>query len=323
MTAKEKILTRLSARTEEYVSGETLAAELGVSRTAVWKAIAALKKEGYPIDAATNRGYRMSRGGDVLTSSGVEALLSDSALSVTAYSSLASTNTLARELAEGGAPEGTAVVSACQTAGRGRGSRSFFSPEGTGVYMSLVLRPRLSVSDGSLITTAAAVAVCRAIEAISGEAAGIKWVNDVFVGGKKVCGILTEAALSVETGGLDFCILGVGINISPPEGGFPPELSDSAGAVFAEGDVPENVRNRLAAAVLDGFMALYRDIYSNEIFEEYRRRLFILGRTVTVLRGGSERPAVVTGLDRSFNLRVRYENGTEDVLSSGEVSLRV
>lgn len=323
MTLKEKILEELTRRAEEYVSGETLAAELGVSRTAVWKAAAALKREGYPIDAATNRGYRLSRGGDVLTKAGVEALLSDKSVRVTAYQSVSSTNALARELAERGEPEGAAVIAAGQTGGRGRGSRSFFSPEGTGIYLSLVLRPRLSVSEGALITTAAAVAVCRAIECVSGETAEIKWVNDVFVRERKVCGILTEAALSLESGGLDFCVLGIGVNISPPAGGFPPELADVAGAVFAQGQTPENIRNRLSAAILDNFSELYRDIGSSVIFEEYRRRLFILGRRVTVLRNGTERSAVVTGLDRSYDLRVRYDSGAEDLLSSGEVSLRV
>ena len=221
MTTKETILAALTAAKGTAVSGAQMAERAGVSRAAVWKAICALRDEGYVIDAVTRGGYTLHADDGRLTAAAVAAHLHTDGLALTALQSTDSTNTRIRVLAEDGAPEGTVVVAAAQTAGRGRSGKSFLSPAGTGLYMSILLRPALTMGDSLLITTAAAVAVSRAIERVAGCEAKIKWVNDVYVDEKKVCGILTEGALDLENGGLRYAILGIGINICPPDGGFP------------------------------------------------------------------------------------------------------
>lgn len=256
-----------------------------------------------------------------LTASDIEGRLKNKSLRVQVPAEAESTNALLKQRAESGASEGEVVIARAQSAGRGRGGRSFFSPEGTGLYMSVLLRPVLA-ADAGLITPAAAVAAARAIERVSDRTAGIKWVNDIYLEGRKVCGILAEA--SPATGGCAaYCVLGVGVNIEPPEGGFPAEIADTAGALFGRGEAPADTAVRLAAEILDGFFELYADLRAPELYDEYKKRLFILGSPVTVLRDGGARSAVVTGLDESFNLLVRYDGGGEDSLNSGEVSLRV
>ena len=320
MSVKDAVLARLLNRRGEYLSGEELANALNVSRSAVWKTIGQLREDGYRIEAVTNRGYCLT-GGDVLSREGILAHLRTPGLDVEVCPCVSSTNTLLKAEAENGAPEGRVIVAGEQTAGRGRLGRSFFSPPGTGLYLSLLLRPKESAEAALRITTAAAVAVCEAIEALSGREAKIKWVNDVYLDGKKVCGILTEASLDLESGGLHYAILGIGVNALTPEGGFPEDLREIAGAVFEAGGAPE-LRCRLAAEILDRFLACYRAEDPAALFERYRARCFVLGRRVTVLSGGiaiGEGEAV--GLEQDYRLRLRYDDGTEGLLQSGEVSV--
>jgi len=320
MSVKDAVLARLLNRRGEYLSGEELANALNVSRSAVWKTIGQLREDGYRIEAVTNRGYCLT-GGDVLSREGILAHLRTPGLDVEVCPCVSSTNTLLKAEAENGAPEGRVIVAGEQTAGRGRLGRSFFSPPGTGLYLSLLLRPKESAEAALRITTAAAVAVCEAIEALSGREAKIKWVNDVYLDGKKVCGILTEASLDLESGGLHYAILGIGVNALTPEGGFPEDLREIAGAVFEAGGAPE-LRCRLAAEILDRFLACYRAEHPAALFERYRARCFVLGRRVTVLSGGiaiGEGEAV--GLEQDYRLRLRYDDGTEGLLQSGEVSV--
>ena len=225
----------------------------------------------------------------------------------------------ARRLAAEGAPHGTVVLAEEQTAGRGRRGRSFFSPGGTGVYMSILLRPELSPEQSLGITTAAAVASARASEAVSGRMAGIKWVNDIYMEERKVCGILTEGA--AEEGRLRYAVVGIGCNACPPEGGFPPEVADIAGAVLPRFE--PLARERLTAAVLNEFFALYPGIAAGAHAEEYRRRCMVPGRRVTVLRGGIATPALALEVDGECRLVVRYEDGRTEALSSGEISIRL
>ena len=194
MTTKETILACLTAAQGRAVSGAQMAAQAGVSRAAVWKAICALRDEGYEIDAVTRGGYTLRADGGRLTAAAIAAHLHTPGISLAALQTTDSTNTRLRVLAEDGAPEGTVVAAAGQTAGRGRSGKSFLSPAGTGIYLSILLRPALTMHDSLLITTAAAVAVARAVERVAGCTAQIKWVNDVYVNGKKVCGILRGRA---------------------------------------------------------------------------------------------------------------------------------
>ena len=320
MTTKETVLQCLTQADGAAVSGAQMAEQAGVSRAAVWKAICALRDDGYAINAVTRGGYTLRADGGRLTAAAVTARLRTPGLAVTALENTDSTNTCVRRLAEDGAPEGTVVVAAAQTAGRGRSGKSFLSPAGTGLYMSVLLRPQLAMGDALLITTAAAVAVAHAVERVAAVTAQIKWVNDVYVDGKKVCGILTEGALDLENGGLRYAILGIGINICPPAGGFPPELASIAGALTETGG--EALRAPLAAAVLDEFFALYPHLVEKPFYDDYVSRSLLTGRQIEVLRGGMHLPATALGIDRDLHLRVRYADGSEENLAAGEVSTR-
>ena len=186
--------------------------------------------------------------------------------------------------------------------------------------MSILLRPKVTATDATLITAAASVAVCKAIQEVAKVRAEIKWVNDVFVQGKKVCGILTEASFDMESGSVEYIILGVGINVTEPEGGFPKEISEIAGAVFPHRQF--NMRNKLAAAFLRHFFEIYADFPLRGFVKEYQAFSFLVGREVHVLRGDTSEPATVLQIDDDCRLVVRYASGKEEALFSGEVSVR-
>ena len=322
MQTKDKLLTLLQSRKGEFVSGEEIAEVLALSRTAVWKAANALRTSGYRIEAVRNRGYRLAAGADILCKSDMEAILGadGDGLTLEVLSCVDSTNSLLREKANAGCPEGYVVLAGQQTGGRGRMGRRFYSPPDTGLYLSLLLRPtRLPPAQAVGITTMAAVAACRAIEEVSHGDAQIKWVNDIYLGGKKVCGILTEASIGLESGSLDYAVVGVGFNVCPPEDGFPEELSQIAGAILPRSQ--EGARNRLAAAFLKHFLAIYRS-GGTGYAEEYRRRSLVIGKPIQVLSPVGQRPAFALDVDSSCRLIVRYDDGTVEALSSSEVSIR-
>lgn len=264
---------------------------------------------------------------DILTEAALCRLLSPATrrrVHVQIFPETDSTNLRAKAAAADGAPEGTLIVALSQTAGRGRQGRSFFSPQNTGLYLSLVLRPALAPAEALRITTAAAVAVCRALENEFSLRPGIKWVNDIFLNEKKVCGILTEAALG-QSGTLDFAILGIGLNIYAPHGGFPPELSRIAGSILPQDT--QNGRARLLSAILEEFFPLYDAIGNGAPMAEYRRRCFLIGQTVDVYPGtpDSDVPpqrAAVLDVDDECRLLVSYPDGRSETLSSGEVRVR-
>ncbi len=239
-----------------------------------------------------------------------------------AFDEIDSTNSEARRLALSEKGE-LLVVADSQSAGRGRLGRSFFSPDG-GLYMSLLLRPDRNASDATLITTAAAVSVARAIDSLgAGESARIKWVNDIYLHARKVCGILVEGQLGSD-GTLDFAILGIGVNLVPPDGGFPAEIADRAGVLFDSCDV-KSVRERLAEAIVREFYSLYPRLDARDFIDEYRRRDFLVGREVHAVNtaSGEARLATVEGIGDDFALLVRYSDGSRGELSSGEVSLKL
>ena len=230
-----------------------------------------------------------------------------------------STNTIIRQRANE-SPEGLVVVAEEQSEGRGRLGRSFFSPGGTGLYISLLLRPEIEPSEAVMITTAAAVAVCEALEKVGADTPQIKWVNDVFVKGKKVCGILTEASFNPESRKLKYAVLGIGINMYEPEGGFPDEIKNIAGSVFSE--TRENLRDMVTAYFLNSFMEYYYNLSQKEFFKKYTERCFVLGKEINVICGDCVRGAKALSLDESLGLNVEYDNGEKAVLSSGEISIR-
>ena len=319
MSVKEEIYKVLDARRGESVSGEELAQKLGVTRNAVWKAVRARRREGFGIAATPNRGYALLPENDVLTASGIYKYLKGD-FTVSVKKTVASTNDEVKAMAESGMPEWTAVFAEEQTAGRGRYSRPFYSPQGAGLYVSILLRPQFSAQETLFITTSAAVAVCEAIESAGGRDCLIKWVNDVFIGGKKVCGILTEASFGVESGKLSYAVVGIGVNVRPTA--FPAELNGIAGSVFEEGGMPADARAKLAAAILERFRYYYENIPRRAFFAEYKRRSFVIGRQVTVNAGEQSGVATVLDLNDDCSLRVRFADGREGNLSAGEVSIR-
>ncbi|WP_124097947.1 biotin--[acetyl-CoA-carboxylase] ligase [Ruminococcus sp. Marseille-P6503] len=323
MKLKEKILKILEDNRGRPVSGSQTAKQLKVSRNAVWKAVEELRSSGIGIEAARNSGYFIPENENSLTVQGVEAILGKSDYSIHVEDSVTSTNTILKKLAQQGCREGYVLIARQQTAGKGRLGRSFYSPPDSGLYLSVVLRPQMNIQDALFITTSAAVAVSRAIETCCNHErkARIKWVNDIYLDGRKVCGILTEAALDFESGGLEYAVLGIGVNITPPDGDFPPELSDVAASVFSSGKTG-NLRNRLAAEILRELSALPDGFLSDEILDEYRRRSMLTGKDVFALFKDETKPCHVLGIDDRARLLVRFKDGTEQALSSGEVSIK-
>lgn len=322
LTTKDRLLALLETQRGGYFSGEELARRLEVSRAAVWKAVNALRAAGYAIDAAPNRGYCLAAGTDVLSPQGVQRLLDPGCpVTLQAVDSTPSTNALLRELAADGAPEGCAVLANAQTEGRGRGGRRFYSPPGTGVYLSVLLRPRDLPPDQAVrVTTMAALAACEAVEAVCGRRAAVKWVNDIYLDGRKVCGILTEGSLGLESGRLESVVLGAGFNLYAPAEGFPAELAQTAGAVL---DAPQpDAKNRLAAAFLNRFWACYTG-QDPGWPARYRDRSLALGRTVTVLRPDGACDALALDVDEDCRLVVRYANGRVEHLNGGEIRIRL
>ena len=320
MELKEKIYNVLTERQGIACSGEELAKEFGVSRSAVWKAVRALRADGYQIDAGTNRGYLLSEKNDVLSAADIQKNLKFPC-SIRVEKRVGSTNDVVKEMAANGADEWTCVIAEEQTAGRGRYARSFYSPRGSGIYMSVLLRPKFSAEQTLYITTSAAVAVCEAIESVCNERCEIKWVNDVFMRGKKVCGILTESSYSVENGGVSYAVVGIGINVL--SAAFPKVLTNVATSVFCDSQYPFGVRAKLAAELLERFHYYYEGIPQRTFFSEYERRSFLIGKEVETFIGEKRETVRVLGVTENCFLRVLCENGKEKTLSAGEVSIRV
>lgn len=325
MNVKESVLRVLEENRGKSVSGAELAKELGVSRNAVWKAVKTLQEQGITITGVTNKGYCLAEDNDILTAEKLVTYLKPEykKLPIEIHKEIGSTNDRAKELAEKGCDEGTVIIAMHQTAGKGRRGRSFYSPDMSGVYMTFVFRPAFSVEQSLHLTTAAAVAAAKAIEDTTGIKAGIKWVNDVFCHEKKVCGILTEASINIETGLLDYAVTGIGFNISEPAGGFPEEIKEIAGAIIRKEDKVEtsDIRSRLAAEMINNFMEYYDRLLSKTYMDEYRKRSFLLGKEIYTLT----QPPVygkAVDIDDDGHLILELSDGSRQTLSSGEVSVR-
>ena len=322
MKLKEQIYRKLDGARGRSFSGEELAEEFGVSRNAVWKAIKSLQAEGFLITAATNRGYSLAPENDKLTAAGVEKYLKgEGGYSVSVVGSTGSVLDDLKGQAAAGAPAWSVLIAEEQTAGRGRFGRPFYSPRGAGLYIGILLRPKLTAAETLFITTSAAVAVCEAIERVSGESASVKWVNDVFLRGKKACGILTEASFNVESGGLDHAVVGIGINVK--DEAFPPELQPIATSVFQGRECPAETRAKLAAELLERFRFYCEGIPQRTFFPQYKQRSFVIGRRVAVRSGNLNSSAEVLDIDENCFLIVRFDDGTIHRLSGGEISIKL
>ena len=324
MNVKQEVLKFFEESKGICISGAQLAIQLSVSRNAVWKAVKSLQDDGYSITAVTNKGYTLTKSNDILSPQSVSKYLADDAgpFNIEVHKTISSTNSVLKSLALDGESEGKVVIALEQTVGRGRMNRSFYSPSGTGIYMSILLRPKMSATDSLFLTTSAAVAVAEAIETVAERNAKIKWVNDIYCDNKKVCGILTEASLNFEGGGLEYAVLGIGINVLEPPGGFPDELKGIATSVFNGANCPADLKSRLVAEILNRFWTYYKSIDNKAFLKSYINRSMIVGNEVYLIGNNTCEKALATKIDEQCRLWVKMQDGTEKALSSGEVSIK-
>ena len=239
------------------------------------------------------------------------------------YPQVDSTNTLAKKLAAAGAPHGTVIIAGSQTGGRGRMGRSFHSPTGTGLYFSLILRPQCAPAELMHLTCAAGVALCQAVEDVTDCRPGIKWINDLVCGTRKVAGILTEMSLCAATGLVDYAVVGIGVNCCQQRQDFPAELQTMAGSLLTETDV--NVAPAyMAAALMNRLLQMDHVLLTDKaaLMEQYRSQCITLGKEVSVLRAGTVRHGTALGLDTDGGLIVRFSDGSTEIVNSGEASVR-
>lgn len=255
----DKVLFCLENNMGEFVSGAYIAGSIGVSRNAIWKAVNELKSHGYVIESVSNKGYKLSDRNDIISAEGIKAYLSPERMDITdtlfVYDSVDSTNNMAKELAIKGAEHGTCIVAGSQKGGRGRKDHTFYSPTG-GIYMSVVLSPaKIRFSNHNTITTYIGVSVCKAIEELTGQSPYIQGINDLYLDGKKICGILIESGSEFDSNTLQWLVAGIGINFDSDVNRFPKELQETAGSLFKPGK--SNIsKNRLIARILDKIYAI-------------------------------------------------------------------
>ena len=315
MQTKDKVLQALLAAEGRYLSGAALARELGCSRTAVWKAIEQLKAEGCEIGAVTNRGYSLKNAGELFLPAELAKRLSGARTSYQFhhFPELDSTNNRLKELAAAGAPAGTVVIADRQTAGKGRLGKSFHSPAG-GMYLSVLLRPDLPLTDMMAVTACTASAVHLALADL-GITAQIKWVNDLFLNGKKICGILSEGAFNAELLKMDYLIIGIGINLmSDPA--LPEELRPIVTDIYSETGLRLQ-RADLIAAILTHLEQLIDELPSRTYLPIYKKHSCTLGHHVQFLSNGFPKTALAVDFADDAGLIVINEDGTPETIRTG------
>lgn len=322
---KKEILESLKQNKENFISGEELSNQIGVSRTAIWKHIKQLKEEGYGIESTSRKGYRLIAEPDRLDDKALEIELRHRKLmdKVFHFDSIDSTNNQAKIMASKGAPEGTVILAEEQTSGRGRLGRSWLSPKGTGIWMSIILKPDIEPSEAAKITQIAAAAVTLAVREITDCEAGIKWPNDIIVNGKKICGILTE--MSGELNSVNYMVVGMGMNVNQEPEDFPPDLKDTATSI-RECVGKAISRKKMALSILRHFEELYMDFLecknvgkSVSICKNYS---VTLGKEVKIIQKGTELIAQALDITEEGELIIRNNKGEIQKIVSGEVSVR-
>lgn len=319
---KEEIL-RLLRSADGYISGQELCNRFGVSRTAVWKAINQLKEAGYEIEAQQNKGYRLKAAPDLMTEAEIKSLLHTDwvAKEVLYFDTIDSTNTKAQELAEKGYPSGTLVVADKQESGKGRRGRSWVSPSGTGIFMTLMIKPDINPNNASMLTLVAALAVAKAITSVTGEEAMIKWPNDIVVNGKKVCGILTE--MNAQFDYINHIVVGIGINVHNES--FPEEISQMASSLMIEAGGKRFHRAQIIAETMSYFEQYYDTFLKTQdlsaLVREYDKLLVNRNKSVRVLDPKEPFDGKAMGITPKGELIVDTWESRK-LVSSGEVSVR-
>ena len=319
---KEEIL-RLLRSADGYISGQELCNRFGVSRTAVWKAINQLKEAGYEIEAQQNKGYRLMAAPDLMTEAEIKSLLHTDwvAKEVLYFDTIDSTNTKAQELAEKGYPSGTLVVADKQESGKGRRGRSWVSPSGTGIFMTLMIKPDINPNNASMLTLVAALAVAKAITSVTGEEALIKWPNDIVVNSKKVCGILTE--MNAQFDYINHIVVGIGINVHNES--FPEEISQMASSLMIEAGGKRFHRAQIIAETMSYFEQYYDTFLKTQdlsaLVREYDKLLVNRNKSVRVLDPKEPFDGKAMGITPKGELIVDTWESRK-LVSSGEVSVR-
>ncbi|MGV8981377.1 biotin--[acetyl-CoA-carboxylase] ligase [Clostridium sp.] len=321
---KGKILKLLKESGNEFVSGQKISEELGVSRAAIWKYINIIKEDGYKIEAISRKGYRIISSPDILTFEEIKDYLSTDYIgkNLIYYDSIGSTNSKAKELAEGGEQHGTVIVSEEQTTGRGRLGRNWVSPKYKGIWMSIILRPNIITENISQITLLGAAAVQKAIMKM-GIKTSIKWPNDIVLNSRKVCGILTE--MSGEIDHINYLVMGIGINVNLDEEDVPKDLKAVATSLLVESG--EHIdRKILLANVLNTFEELYNDFVQNgdikQTIEICRKNSILIGNEIQLISRGKVTTAKAVDISDSGELVIKNSKGMIEHIVSGEVSIR-
>ena len=319
---KTKILKMLR-ETEGYVSGQDLCEQFGVSRTAVWKAVNQLKEAGYGIEAVQNKGYRLLEVPDLMNKTELESIRRTkwAGTEIFYYDSTDSTNTQAKNLADSGHPHGTLCVADEQNSGKGRRGRSWNSPSGTGIFMTLVLKPDMNPNHASMLTLVTAMAVDRAIKDVSGLEARIKWPNDIVINGKKICGILTE--MSAQFDYINHIVIGIGINVHNES--FPEEIAHMASSMLLESGGQHYHRADIIEKILEYFESYYEIFMRTEdlsgLMREYNSLLVNIRQKVRVLDPREPFEGTAVGITKNGELIVDTWQSRK-LVSSGEVSVR-
>lgn len=316
----------LLAEEEGYLSGEQMSRALGVTRAAVWKEIEALRGAGWTIESSTRKGYRLAGPPPALSAPYISARLGKDNLfagKVLVEPSVDSTNTRLKARAAAGAPTGTALLAEEQSGGRGTHGRSFHSPKGEGLYLSVLLRPAsASLQDLLTLTGWVGVAAREAVEKASGAPVEIKWLNDLYLNGKKLCGILTELSFLGESGEPDYVVAGIGVNMCQTAGVFRAQgLENIATSLDLEGFHVE--QNRLAVCLLEALDRLNREFPAKraDYLDRYRAHCATLGRRVSFDGEGTRLTGTAAGVEENFALRVDGDDGREHIVSSGTVTM--
>lgn len=316
-------ILKMLREADGYVSGQEICARLGVSRTAVWKVIRQLQEDGYQVEAVRSKGYRIVDSPDVMTAEELESLIDTewAGKHVAYYAETDSTNTRVKHLGDEGAPHGTLAVADRQTAGRGRRGRTWESPGGSCIYMSLLLRPDIAPEKAPMLTLVTACSTAEALMECAGIETGIKWPNDIVIGGKKLAGILTEMSTQIDY--INHVAIGVGINVNIKS--FPENIEKTATSLYLETGRTVK-RAPLIAAVMRCFEENYKIFMETRdmsgLMEKYSRFLVNRGREVLILEKGSEYRAVAEGINSQGELVVKKEDGTAANIRAGEVSVR-
>ncbi len=321
MKTKDIVLRELERNRANYISGQELAERLNISRTAIWKAINSLKESGFQIESQTKLGYKLVESDDKLSDEGIRKGLRDELkdIDIVIYDEIDSTNTEAkRRLYSSDVKDFTVIVADMQRGGRGRTGKSFTSPKGSGVYFSIILHPKDSYdfSCFDLTTVKAAVAVAEGIKEATGKEAEIKWVNDLFINGRKICGILSELDADFESRSVKSVIVGIGINVNEPKDDSFKDLKDIAGYIGT--DV---IRNEILSSILNAFYENNYEKKDKEIIDYYKKHSLVIGKDLTFELNGKKYTAKGVDINDKGNLIV--DTGEKRItLSSGEVSIK-